>query len=359
MRITFVLPSPNLKGGTRVVAIHAENLMRRGHIVTVVTPPGRAPRLPRWSPKRLLRKLMPPPPRGPTHLDGRGLDLRILDRIRPVTAADVPDADVIVGTWWETAYMVAALPAAKGAKVHFVQHHEVHEHLPHHITRGVHYLPLRRIVISDWLQEIMAQTYGDQDTDLVPNGVDLAQFQAPPRERGSPPTVGFVYAGGPYKAMDVMAEALAQARRSVPELKAVALSARKPGPDLPPGVEVVQAPPQSEIAAVYAKADVWAMPSHVEGFALPILEAMACRTPVVSTAAGAARSLIDEGVNGHIVPVADAQALAARLVEVATMPQEAWRVMSEAARTTAEQHGWEASTDRLEAALERAAAGTP
>jgi hypothetical protein len=37
MRITFLLPSDNLTGGNRVVAIYAQQLMARGHQVLVVT----------------------------------------------------------------------------------------------------------------------------------------------------------------------------------------------------------------------------------------------------------------------------------------------------------------------------------
>ena len=43
--------------------------------------------------------------------------------------------------------------------------------------------------------------------------------------------------------------------------------------------------PQSLLPRIYASADVLAMPSTIEGFGLPVLEAMACGTPVVSSRA--------------------------------------------------------------------------
>ena len=39
MRISFVIASDNLAGGTRVVAMYAEYLRRRGHQVLVVSVP--------------------------------------------------------------------------------------------------------------------------------------------------------------------------------------------------------------------------------------------------------------------------------------------------------------------------------
>lgn len=41
--------------------------------------------------------------------------------------------------------------------------------------------------------------------------------------------------------------------------------------------------PQKDISALYSLADIYAFPSLVEGFGLPILEAFACETPVITS----------------------------------------------------------------------------
>ncbi|MEO1179167.1 MAG: glycosyltransferase family 1 protein, partial [Pseudomonadota bacterium] len=157
MKITFVSPPPNLSGGVRVIAIHAERLAKRGHEVTVV-----APRRARTA-KAGLRDLGRNLTRGrltagpvTSHYDQlEAARLVLLDHAGPVTEADVPDGDIVVATWWETAFSVAAFPASKGRKVYFIQHHEVHHAGRRHIAAGSYHLPLKKITISNWLVEAM------------------------------------------------------------------------------------------------------------------------------------------------------------------------------------------------------------
>ena len=71
--------------------------------------------------------------------------------------ADLPDADIVIATWWETAEWVNALSPAKGRKVYFIQHHEVFSYLPVERSRATYRLPLHKIVISRWLKDLMEQ----------------------------------------------------------------------------------------------------------------------------------------------------------------------------------------------------------
>jgi glycosyltransferase involved in cell wall biosynthesis len=65
---------------------------------------------------------------------------------------------------------------------------------------------------------------------------------------------------------------------------------------------------------LYAAADAFVFPTLGDPFGMVVLEAMACGLPVISTsAAGEIADRIDEGVNGFVVPPADAEALRARM----------------------------------------------
>ena len=60
--------------------------------------------------------------------------------------------------------------------------------------------------------------------------------------------------------------------------------------------------------------DLFAMSSVTEGLGTSLLDAMACAKPIVATRTGGIPEVVDEGVNGILVPPRDPQALAAAIV---------------------------------------------
>lgn len=84
----------------------------------------------------------------------------------------------------------------------------------------------------------------------------------------------------------------------------------------------------------YGRASVVVLPSLADGFGYVAGEAMACGVPVIVTTATGAADLVADGVNGYVVPPADANALADRLRHLADRP-DLVRSMGAAARATA------------------------
>ena len=150
MRITFVLPTADIGGGIRVVATYARLLAKKGTLSRLLSqPPKRFPCVESSSVANLdAAGLNRPAAEERDPISGPRLDHRVLDRRRPVTDDDIPDGDVVVATWWETAEWVNALSANKGAKVYFIQGHEIFPHLPVDRSRATYRLPLHKIVIA-------------------------------------------------------------------------------------------------------------------------------------------------------------------------------------------------------------------
>ena len=353
MRFTFLLPSDNLTGGTRVVAVYARELMALGHEVLVVTcAPDRLPmrrRLGRW-----LRGEAPPPAPVPGHIALSGVPHRVMDRPGPITAADVPDADVIVATWWETAVWMHAMPECKGRRVHLIQGYEVW--LGEHWVPQVHAalrLPNTKIAISHDLRRTIEDALGPLNITVVPNAVDPRQFHAPPRGRQAVPTVGFVYAEAAIKGAGICARACELARERLPDLRVVAFGTDTPSAavPLPAGARYTQRPAQAALREQYAACDAWLFGSRLDSFGLPILEAMACRTPVIAVPIGAAPELLGGGA-GLLVPSEDPAAMADAIVRVLTQPAADWQRMSDTSHDIAHGYGWGDAAQRLLAVLD-------
>lgn len=73
---------------------------------------------------------------------------------------------------------------------------------------------------------------------------------------------------------------------------------------------------RDDVPALLAACDVFALPSLYEGSSLAVLEAMAARRAVVSSAIGGTEELIEDGRSGLLVPPGDVDGLRAALVRV-------------------------------------------
>lgn len=356
LRITFLLPPANMSGGIRVVAIYAQALANKGHEVTLVSPPRRPiPFIKRI--KALIKGVeIPSSKQCPSHLDGLEITHKVLECFRPITDKDVPNADVVIATWWETAEWVNSLSTNKGVKVYFVQGHEVFDYLPVDRCKATYKMPLHKITISQWLVDVMRDEYGDNDVDLVPNSIDHSQFFAPARGKQTQPTVGFLYHEMPFKGMNIVLAALEKLHDVFPDLRAVCFGSELPSSKfkLERYIEFHHAPAQEHIRDLYAMCDVWVTASRSEGFNLPAMEAMACGTPVISTRTGWPAESVLDGWNGKLADIDDIEGFALGIKDVLELPESSWREMSEHAYLTVAQSSWEASATLFETALNNA-----
>ena len=69
-----------------------------------------------------------------------------------------------------------------------------------------------------------------------------------------------------------------------------------------------------------ARADVFALTSHYEGFGNVLVEAMACGVPLVATSSPGTREIVEHGINGLLVDDHTPEAVAAALDEVLSVP---------------------------------------
>jgi glycosyltransferase involved in cell wall biosynthesis len=108
-----------------------------------------------------------------------------------------------------------------------------------------------------------------------------------------------------------------------------------------------------ELAPLLARSTAFVLPSVEEGFARVLTEAMAAGLPIIASYESGATTLVQDGVEGFIVPPRDPQRLAEAMVRIA-IDRDLNRKMGDAAyRKGAVKNTWQDYGDRLLAEYER------
>jgi glycosyltransferase involved in cell wall biosynthesis len=159
--------------------------------------------------------------------------------------------------------------------------------------------------------------------DVIAHGISSAFLAAAPA-RSAPRGRGILFCGSwaPVKGVSYLARAFSRMVAAGTRVNLTVLgggvdeqtirSAFDPGAR--PFVSVVERVPEAQVMEAYRTHDVLAWPSTYEGFGMVVIEAMSQRLPVVATAVGCARTLIDDGRTGLVVPARDDDALAIALM---------------------------------------------
>ncbi|HEX8168859.1 MAG TPA: glycosyltransferase [Beijerinckiaceae bacterium] len=171
---------------------------------------------------------------------------------------------------------------------------------------------------------------------VVPNGVDMDLFDPRAIARSAARAslamdegvllLAFVGRFSEEKRVGAFADIVGRIRTKVPVRAVVVgegdeethLRERIGREDLP--ITIIRHMPRSDLARLYAAADLLVLTSSVEGMPMVVLEAMATGCPVAATDVGDVRRLVEPGLSGLIAPVDRPQELADAIVAAAIEP---------------------------------------
>jgi D-inositol-3-phosphate glycosyltransferase len=228
----------------------------------------------------------------------------------------------------------------------------------------------------------IAALYGadPERIEIVAPGVDHAFFSPGHRPQArralgladGGPMLLFVGRIQPLKGLDVAVQALAQLTPSFPdsflvvvggpsgregriEMERISKLAADLG--LAGRIRTVAPQPHERLSTFYRAADACLVPSRSESFGLVALEAAACGTPVVASAVGGLRTLVDHGRTGFLVDGRDPADFAAFTAELLHHPNLAG-AMSRRAAARAREYTWSEAAGRLHRLCADLTAGT-
>ena len=196
-----------------------------------------------------------------------------------------------------------------------------------------------------------------QDAGVIPNGVDPAQFS---------PSVRFALRAGArlrrsFQENDLVllligndwrAKGLETVLRAMNDLREFPIHLIVAGDDSPDAfLEMAKSlgiwercrfeSSREDVLDFYAAADIYVSPSREDSFGLPVLEAMACGLPVITSSFAGVADLIRSGENGFTLDDPDdSQALVRLLVEFIRDPERKGYIGESAAKTALD-WGWD------------------
>jgi alpha-maltose-1-phosphate synthase len=147
----------------------------------------------------------------------------------------------------------------------------------------------------------------------------------PARAADHPPTVLFVGRQFHRKGGDVLVESFRRVRTELSDARLI-VAGPPAGYVEGPGISCVgnldkNRPDEwAHLAAAYASADVFALPTRFEPFGIAFLEAMHFGLPCIGPEAWAVPEIIADGETGFTVPVDDVDALTDRLLRLLRNP---------------------------------------
>jgi len=193
---------------------------------------------------------------------------------------------------------------------------------------------------SRWLLERFRRSpmsEGILDLKYIPNGIDLEIFKSQNKREARMqlglPLEGkiFLFAarggrGNRYKDFKTIESALLRLKELRPQepLRLIVLGERSESLErlgFPVQFEEVNRDP-GRMALFYQSADLYLHAANAENYPTVILESMACGTPVVATATGGIPEQIQEGIDGLLVRPHDSEAMAERIHQLLSNPEQ-------------------------------------
>ncbi|MCD6300373.1 MAG: glycosyltransferase family 4 protein [Dehalococcoidales bacterium] len=204
--------------------------------------------------------------------------------------------------------------------------------------------PLATILLRKWFRRLngriavskpameFASRYFPGDYHIIPNGVDLKHFSAdvPPIDKFMDGKLNIVFISRleKRKGFDYLLQAYQRVKKEIPNSRLIAVG---PGTRLRHKYEkwvarnnvedvvFIGYVSYDELPRYYKTADIFCVPAtgH-ESFGIILLEAMAAGKPIVATSIEGYATLINDGVEGFLVPPRDVGRLAQALLSLLT-----------------------------------------
>jgi glycosyltransferase involved in cell wall biosynthesis len=371
MNICYILPgfSVTPPGGVRVVYKHVAYLKKLGHQVTVIHPEKpyhysfqiekKSAAIPSLSTvhhtrrslmKSLLKIFIPKSFRFKINLlrlffKYPGLPIDCFRLVPELSEDIIPlQCNFVVATWWETAFFVNDLKLPV-KKYYFCQGYELWGGDEISVKKSYELPNLHLIAVSKWVHDKIMVNHNREST-LILNGQVHNSLYPKQKQWSTSLRVGYLYR--PEMALKGFGCFVNVARMLLENNAGIIyIGGIAPPRDAGINYKFWNCGSSQKMRNFYHTIDILVFPSTSEGFGLPIIEAMACGTPVVSTPVGIALDIIKDGENSFMTEGFESNFIFNKLESFRRMNNQQRDAMCNAATKTTDQLAWDKQIDKI------------
>ncbi|CAG0964100.1 glycogen synthase [Methanosarcinales archaeon] len=228
------------------------------------------------------------------------------------------------------------------------------------------------IAVSNWMKGLLEHNYGIKDVNVIHNGVDHEQFLPKGKNTGegfetNKPVVLFSGRFIALKGINILVRAM---RHVISETKDVHFAFAGPEANrkwvsmfenegIPSHYySFLGYIPHARMPEIYSNSSIFVLPSLIESFPFSILEAMSSGVAVIASNVGGVPEIIEDGVDGLLVPPGNPEILAKKLLFLLDNESERDKISKKAREKILEKFTSEIMTNETEKIYEQILKGS-
>lgn len=264
--------------------------------------------------------------------------------IKEVSNSQIQDGDIIISTWWSTAFEVDKLSDTKGRKFNFIQDYETwNGHID--LLHQSYHLKAKKVVVSHFLNDILLEKCGHKG-HYIPYGIESEEFfLTEPISSRKKLSVCMLYSEEERKGSKYGIEALLKLKQKYTDLEVRLFSVFPRSNDIPAWMQYYHL--HRPLREVYNQSAIFISPSVKEGFGLPVVEAMTCGCAVIVTDIEGHKDFAFNNETALTVPIKDNEAIYEKLTSL--IHNDILRLsLAEKGNELAKSFSWNHSVDKME-----------